>query len=56
MGFSFHDKSSMIEAAESVCFVPASTGSTSNVEQKRRDNEDNLQFVGIELHDDSDIW
>ena len=55
MGFSFHDESSMIEATESLCFAPASTGSISNDDQQSRDNEDDLQLVGNELHDDSDI-
>ena len=57
MGFSFHDENSMIEAAESLCLVPAtSTGSAgNNDDQERRDNEDHLELVGIELNDDSDI-
>ena len=57
MGFSFHNENSMIEAAESLRFVPAtSTGSAgNNDDQERRDNEDHLELVGIELNDDSDI-
>ena len=52
MGFSFRDENSLIEAAESLCFGPANTGSTSNFDQE---NEDHLQLVEIELHDDCDI-
>ena len=50
MGFSFHDASSMVEAAGSLRFAPTNdsnpiseTGSTSNVDQERRDDND-LQF------------
>ena len=58
MGFSFHDENSMIEAAESLCFVPAtSTGSAGNNDdqERRDDNEDHLELFGIELNDNSDI-
>ena len=60
MGFSFHDESSMVEAAGSLYFASANdsnptlaTGSTNNVDQERRD--DDLQFFGIELSDNPDI-
>ena len=61
MGFSFHDQSSMAEAAGSLRFAPANdpdpiseTGITSNVDQERKDDDD-LQFVGIGLSDNSGI-
>ena len=44
-----------MEAAESFCSGTANTGSTSNVDQERRDSEDHLQLFDTELHDDSDI-